>query len=104
MEKEGYVQEALMAKSSAGLTFDEIAKAMGLTNVYVAQIFYCQVSLLPLQDTVLVDCSWRQPDVAPPAPHGSTLVPCTQRAREFEVSTTISKRYPLENGTPIALR
>jgi cyanate lyase len=48
MEKEGFVQEALMAKSSCGLTFDEIAKEMGLTNVYTAQLFYFQVRPIAL--------------------------------------------------------
>mmetsp|Transcript_6436 Transcript_6436/g.14118 ORF Transcript_6436/g.14118 Transcript_6436/m.14118 type:complete len:176 (+) Transcript_6436:51-578(+) len=39
------VARLLAAKESSGLTFDEIADKLGLTNVYTAQLFYNQAQL-----------------------------------------------------------
>jgi hypothetical protein len=45
--KEALVDSLLAAKESSGKTFTEIAKEVGLTNMYAAQLFYAQVWWLP---------------------------------------------------------
>ncbi|GAB5037032.1 cyanate hydratase [Nannochloropsis oceanica] len=46
-DKAFHVSNLLAAKKKAGLTFDEIAVETGLTNAYVAQLFYRQAHLKP---------------------------------------------------------
>ncbi|EWM25168.1 cyanate hydratase [Nannochloropsis gaditana] len=46
-EKAVHVHNLLKAKKEARLTFDEIAAKTGLTNAYVAQLFYRQAQLKP---------------------------------------------------------
>jgi cyanate lyase len=40
------VTHLLKAKEASGKTFSQIAKAVGLTNIYTAQLFYHQVCLM----------------------------------------------------------
>lgn len=65
MEKEPWVEEALIAKAECGLSFDEIAKELGLTNVYTAQMFYLQARCFELVKThalsvqpLIPGCPW----------------------------------------------
>ena len=44
-KKEELVERLLAAKSAAGVTFDDIAKKLGTTNVYCAQLFVNQAQL-----------------------------------------------------------
>ena len=45
--KESLVERLLTAKTTSGKTFDEIAKALGVTNAYAAQLFVNQAQLKP---------------------------------------------------------
>jgi cyanate lyase len=45
MEKKQIVAQLLAAKKASGKTYDQLAKALGLWNVYVAQLFRLQVQL-----------------------------------------------------------
>jgi cyanate lyase len=45
--KEALVERLLGAKTTSGKTFDEIAKALGVTNAYAAQLFVNQAQLKP---------------------------------------------------------
>ena len=45
--KAAIIAQALAAKVATGKTFDEIALACGLTNVYAANLFYLQAQLKP---------------------------------------------------------
>lgn len=46
-KKEDLVERLLKAKDEAGVTFDEIAKKLKVTNVYAAQLFVHQAQLKP---------------------------------------------------------
>lgn len=45
MEKKELVAKLLAAKEASGKTYDELSDALGLCNVYVAQIFHAQAQL-----------------------------------------------------------
>jgi cyanate lyase len=45
MEKQQLVAKLLAAKEASGKTYDELAAALGLGNVYVAQLFHRQAQL-----------------------------------------------------------
>ncbi len=45
MEKKQIVAQLLAAKKASGKIYDQLAKALGLCNVYVAQLFRLQVQL-----------------------------------------------------------
>jgi cyanate lyase len=47
MEKKEVVAKLLELKDKSGKTYDELANALGLTNVYVAQLFRRQAQLKP---------------------------------------------------------
>lgn len=44
--KKDLVERLLGAKEQSGKTFTQIAKEVGLTNIYTAQLFYHQVGIL----------------------------------------------------------
>eukprot|EP00243_Klebsormidium_subtile_P004042 TRINITY_DN17816_c0_g1_i1.p1 TRINITY_DN17816_c0_g1~~TRINITY_DN17816_c0_g1_i1.p1 ORF type:complete len:164 (+),score=55.12 TRINITY_DN17816_c0_g1_i1:220-711(+) len=46
-QKEALVQRLLAAKAKSGKTYDQIAKEVGLTNAYTAQLFFNQAQLKP---------------------------------------------------------
>ena len=46
-EKAALVSRLLSAKESSGLTFDQIADQLGLTNLYTSQLFMNQCQLKP---------------------------------------------------------
>ena len=46
-EKKAFVKHLHILKAHAGVTFDAIAKALGVTNVYAAQLFNNQAQLKP---------------------------------------------------------
>ncbi|KAI8467914.1 MAG: cyanate lyase C-terminal domain-containing protein [Monoraphidium minutum] len=46
-DKAGRVQQLLAAKEKSGKSFSQIAKEVGLTNVYTAQLFHGQQQLQP---------------------------------------------------------
>lgn len=46
-DKSALVERLLSAKAQSGLTFDDIAVKLGLTNAYVAQLFVGQAQLKP---------------------------------------------------------
>lgn len=45
MEKTELVEKLLAAKEASGKNYDDLADALGLCNVYVAQIFHAQARL-----------------------------------------------------------
>ena len=45
MDKKELVEKLLAAKEASGKTYDEIAKALNLFNIYVAQLFRAQAQL-----------------------------------------------------------
>jgi len=45
IEKNELVAKLLEAKEASGKTYDELAEALGLCNVYVAQLFHAQAQL-----------------------------------------------------------
>lgn len=45
MEKTELVEKLLAAKEASGKSYDDLADALGLCNVYVAQIFHAQAQL-----------------------------------------------------------
>ncbi len=45
MDKQQIVAKLLAAKEASGKTYDELAEALGLCNVYVAQLFRLQAQL-----------------------------------------------------------
>ena len=47
MEKKELVAKLLAAKDASGKTYDELAEAVGLCNLYVAQLFHRQAQLKP---------------------------------------------------------
>jgi cyanate lyase len=47
IQKEQLVERLLDAKAKSGLTFDQIAEKIGLTNAYTAQLFMNQAQLKP---------------------------------------------------------
>lgn len=47
LSKDDLVHRLLAAKEKSGKTFSQIAKELGLTNVYTAQLFYNQQQLKP---------------------------------------------------------
>jgi cyanate lyase len=47
LKKESLVERLLDAKAASGLTFDEIAASIGVTNAYAAQLFTAQAQLKP---------------------------------------------------------
>jgi len=47
MEKKDLVSKLLGARISSGKTYDELGEALGLCNVYVAQLFHAQAQLKP---------------------------------------------------------
>ncbi|MCC7212424.1 MAG: cyanase [Candidatus Brocadia sp.] len=54
MEKKELVAKLLAAKESSGKTYDELANALGLCNVYVAQLFHAQAQLKPETESKIV--------------------------------------------------
>lgn len=54
MEKKHVVAQLLAAKDASGKTYDELAKALGLCNVYVAQLFQRQAQLKKQTEVKLV--------------------------------------------------
>ncbi|VDP09789.1 unnamed protein product [Soboliphyme baturini] len=44
-QKQNFVRRLLSVKEASGLTFDEIASRLGVTNIYCAQLFYNQAQL-----------------------------------------------------------
>ena len=48
MDKKELVEKLLAAKEASGKTYDEIAKALNLCNIYVAQLFRAQAQLKKL--------------------------------------------------------
>ena len=47
MEKKELVTKLLAARVASGKSYDELGKALGLCNVYVAQLFHAQAQLKP---------------------------------------------------------
>ena len=47
LQKEQLVERLLDAKAKSGLTFDQIAEKLGVTNAYTAQLFMNQAQLKP---------------------------------------------------------
>ena len=47
VQKEQLVERLLDAKAKSGLTFDQIAEKLGVTNAYTAQLFMNQAQLKP---------------------------------------------------------
>ncbi|MCH8313244.1 MAG: cyanase [Nitrospinae bacterium] len=45
MDRKELVEKLLAAKEASGKTYDQLAKALGLCNVYVAQLFHAQAQL-----------------------------------------------------------
>ena len=54
MEKKELVTKLLAARIASGKTYDELGEALGLCNVYVAQLFHAQAQLKPESEAGLV--------------------------------------------------
>lgn len=54
MDKKELVAKLLAAKEESGKTYDELAEALGLCNVYVGQLFRAQAQLKPETEAKLV--------------------------------------------------
>ena len=54
MEKKELVAKLLAARLASGKTYDELGEALGLCNVYVAQLFHAQAQLKPESEGKLV--------------------------------------------------
>jgi cyanate lyase len=54
MEKQQIVAQLLGAKKASGQSYDQLAKALGLCNVYVAQLFRLQAQLKKVTEAKLV--------------------------------------------------
>jgi len=54
MEKKSVVDQLLAIKEASGKTYDQLADALGLTNVYVAQLFRRQAQLKKSTEDKLV--------------------------------------------------
>jgi len=54
MEKKDIVDRLLAVKNASGKTYDELANALGLCNVYVAQLFRLQAQLKKETEAKLV--------------------------------------------------
>ena len=54
MTKKELVTKLLDARIASGKTYDELGEALGLCNVYVAQIFHAQAQLKPESEAKLV--------------------------------------------------
>ncbi|RMH34225.1 MAG: cyanase [Nitrospirae bacterium] len=54
MDKRAIVERLLAAKEASGKTYDELAEALQLCNVYVAQLFRLQAQLKPETEKKLV--------------------------------------------------
>ena len=55
MDKKELVGRLLAAKAASGKTYDELADALGLCNVYVGQLFRAQAQLKPGTEKKLVN-------------------------------------------------
>ena len=54
MKKKELVTKLLAARIASGKTYDELGEALGLCNVYVAQLFHAQAQLKPESEAKLV--------------------------------------------------